>query len=122
VLALGVPVTFSVSIIQIIQFTKFRFRGAPLLRPTNWAVRYGVMPMIESKARKFFPGCFIRDRSSGGEGRLFAGWSLVTCTELGKLHSSTSNSSVRSQSKHWRTMTKSRLKPFPWSQIPLPAI
>ena len=37
---------------------------------------------------------------------MFAGWSFFTCTELGKLHSSSWSWPVRSHSKHWWPVRK----------------
>ena len=62
--------------------------------------------MPGSGARKFLPCCFTGVRSSDGERLLFAGWTFVPCTELGKLHSSSSSWPVRSQSKQWRPVTR----------------
>lgn len=103
-----------IPIVQFIQITKYNFLEAQLWWPTNWNRWIRVMTVPGSRARKFLPCYFIGVRSSEGEGLLFAGWTFVTWMELGKLHSSTSNSPVRSQSKQWRSMTKSCLQLFPW--------
>lgn len=105
---------FLIQIVQFIQITKYNFLEAHLWWPTNWNRWARVMTVPGSRARKFLPCYFIGVRPSEGEGLLFAGWTFVTWMELGKLHSSTSNSPVRSQSKQWRSMTKSCLNPFPW--------